>query len=89
MKTDMHMDVTPAVFRAPPELFQTEEIIPNQLIQAVDGVTDIALDDVTVEQCQIVGFAFRTPDSRLEMVHIKAVRMLLKQISRAWACLYF
>lgn len=54
MKTDMQLDVTPAVFATPLKLFKTEEILAHQCMQAVDGVADVALDDVAVEQGQVV-----------------------------------
>ena len=85
----MHMDVTPAVFCGRLQSAHTEEIVAYQLIQAVDGAADIALDDIAVEQCEVTGPASGTADARSEHVHIEAVRMLLKQISLAWACLYF
>ena len=85
----MHMDIIPTVFCGRLQFVQTEEIVADQLIQAVDGMADIALDDIAVEQCEVTGPASGTADARSEHVHIEAVRMMLKQISRAWACLYF
>lgn len=89
MKTDMHMDVTPPEFCGRLQSAKAEEIVADQLMQAVDGVTDAALDDVAVEQCQVAGPASRTPEARSEHVHIEAVRLLLKQVSQAWAYFYF
>ena len=85
----MHMDIIPTVFCGRLQFVQTEEIVAYQLIQAVDGMADIALDDIAVEQCEVTGPASRAAEARSEHVHIEAVRMLLKQISLAWACLYF
>lgn len=85
----MHMDITPPVFCGRLQFVQTEEIVTDQLIQTVDGMADIALDDIAVEQCEVMGSASGTADAWSDHVHIEAVRMLLKQISLAWACLYF
>lgn len=89
MKTDMHMDVTPPEFCGRLQSAKAEEIVADQLMKAVDGVTDAALDDVAVEQCQVARPASGTAEARSEHVHIEAVRMLLKQVSQAWAYFYF
>lgn len=57
----MHMDVTPAIFPAPLEPVQAEEIVAGQLIQAVDGAACTALYDVAVVKQQVMGHAGGTP----------------------------
>lgn len=89
MKTDMHMDVTLPVFPGMLQSVQTKEIVADHLMQAVDGAAHPALDDVAVVQQQIMGHAGCTPYARREKIHVEAVRIRLKQISRAWVCFYF
>lgn len=89
MKTDMYMNIIPAVFPGRLEFAQAKEIVADELMEAVDGVADIALYDITVEQAHVVRSASWTSETWCEQVHIEAVRMALKQFSWAWACFYF
>lgn len=89
MKTDMYMNVIPSVFPGRLEPAQAKEIVADELIEAVDGVADIALYNITVEHAHVIRPASRTSEPRREQVHIEAVRMPLKQFSWAWACFYF
>src|SRR5699024_3780182 len=86
MKTDMHMDVTLPVFPGMLQSVQTKEIVADHLIQAVDGAAHPALDDVAVVQQQTMGHAGCTPSARSETTHVDAVRVPLRQLSRAWVC---
>lgn len=85
----MHMDVALPVFPGRFQSVQAEEIFTDQPMQAVDGAAFLTLDDVAVVQQQIMRHAGCTPNARSEKIHVEAVRIRLKQLSRAWVCFYF